>query len=122
LHLSSHGRGERKEARPRRPRPAQRQIDPRDEPIMPKLTAYLAADLFDGATRRRDIAVLVEGDTIRGVAEPGGLPEGIATVELGTGLLAPGFIDLQVNGGGGALLNSAATVDGVRAICEAHAR
>ena len=89
---------------------------------MSKLTAYLAADLFDGATRRRDVAVLVDGDTIRGVVEPGGLPEGTTTVELRTGLLAPGFIDLQVNGGGGAQLNSAPTLDGIRAICTAHSR
>src|SRR5690606_38441838 len=36
------------------------------------------------------------------------------------GLLAPGFIDIQVNGGGGVLLNDAPTVEGVRAIAEAH--
>ncbi|ODT05787.1 MAG: N-acetylglucosamine-6-phosphate deacetylase [Kaistia sp. SCN 65-12] len=89
---------------------------------MSKLTAFLATDLFDGATRRRDVAVLVEGATVRGVVEPGNLPEGAEIVPLGDGLLAPGFIDLQVNGGGGALLNSAATVDGVRTICTAHAR
>jgi N-acetylglucosamine-6-phosphate deacetylase len=89
---------------------------------MSKLTAFLAAELFDGATRRRDVAVLVEGDTVRGLAEPGGLPEGPEIVRLDGGLLAPGFIDLQVNGGGGSLLNSAATIDGVRAICTAHAR
>jgi N-acetylglucosamine-6-phosphate deacetylase len=89
---------------------------------MPNLTAYLAADLFDGATRRRDAAVLVEGDTVVGIVGPGGLPDGAKTVSLDGGLLAPGFIDLQVNGGGGALLNSAATLDGIRTICTAHAR
>ncbi|WP_018183571.1 N-acetylglucosamine-6-phosphate deacetylase [Kaistia granuli] len=89
---------------------------------MPNLTAYLTADLFDGATRRRDAAVLVEGDTIVGIVGPGGLPDGAKTISLDGGLLAPGFIDLQVNGGGGALLNSAATIDGIRTICTAHAR
>lgn len=89
---------------------------------MPNLTAYLTAELFDGATRRRDAAVLVEGDTVIGIVGPGSLPEGAATIEMAEGLLAPGFIDLQVNGGGGALLNSAATVNGVRTICTAHAR
>ena len=37
-------------------------------------------------------------------------------------MLAPGFVDAQVNGGGGVLLNDAPTADGVRTICDAHAR
>jgi N-acetylglucosamine-6-phosphate deacetylase len=37
-------------------------------------------------------------------------------------LLAPGFIDLQVNGGGGVLLNDQPTADGMRAIARAHRR
>ena len=36
--------------------------------------------------------------------------------------LAPGFIDLQVNGGGGVLLNDDPTADGMRAIARAHRR
>jgi N-acetylglucosamine-6-phosphate deacetylase len=35
-------------------------------------------------------------------------------------LLAPGFIDLQVNGGGGVLLNDDPTPDAMRAIARAH--
>jgi N-acetylglucosamine-6-phosphate deacetylase len=34
-------------------------------------------------------------------------------------MLVPGFIDLQVNGGGGALLNTTPTLDGIRTICTA---
>jgi N-acetylglucosamine-6-phosphate deacetylase len=37
-------------------------------------------------------------------------------------ILAPGFIDLQVNGGGGTLLNDEPTEAGVRRIVEAHRR
>ena len=36
--------------------------------------------------------------------------------------IVPGFVDLQVNGGGGALLNDTPTVDAIRTICSAHAR
>lgn len=89
---------------------------------MPSLTAYLGAELFDGATRRRDVAVLVKGGHVVDIVGPGSLPDDVATVDLAGGLLAPGFVDAQVNGGGGALLNSAATVDGIRTICTAHAR
>jgi len=38
------------------------------------------------------------------------------------GLLAPGFIDLQVNGGGGALFNDYPSVDKVKTIMAAHAK
>jgi N-acetylglucosamine-6-phosphate deacetylase len=37
-------------------------------------------------------------------------------------LLAPGFVDVQVNGGGGVLFNAAPTVDAIRAIGAAHRR
>ena len=35
-------------------------------------------------------------------------------------ILAPGFVDIQVNGGGGVLLNDQPTEAGVRRIVEAH--
>jgi N-acetylglucosamine-6-phosphate deacetylase len=37
-------------------------------------------------------------------------------------ILAPGFIDVQVNGGGGVLFNETPTVDGARAIAAVHRR
>jgi N-acetylglucosamine-6-phosphate deacetylase len=39
---------------------------------------------------------------------------------LDGGLLAPGFIDVQVNGGGGALLNGEPSFESVRTIAESH--
>ncbi|MEO7741796.1 MAG: N-acetylglucosamine-6-phosphate deacetylase [Usitatibacter sp.] len=39
---------------------------------------------------------------------------------LGGALLLPGFIDVQVNGGGGVLFNESPTVEGIRAIGAAH--
>ncbi|WP_111979830.1 N-acetylglucosamine-6-phosphate deacetylase [Algibacillus agarilyticus] len=38
------------------------------------------------------------------------------------GLVVPGFIDLQVNGGGGVLFNSTPTVEGLATIMQAHAK
>ncbi|MFT3688060.1 N-acetylglucosamine-6-phosphate deacetylase [Paenirhodobacter sp.] len=43
-------------------------------------------------------------------------------IDLGGGVLAPGLIDLQVNGGGGIMLDGRATVARIATICEAHAR
>jgi N-acetylglucosamine-6-phosphate deacetylase len=42
--------------------------------------------------------------------------------DLGGQLLLPGFIDSQVNGGGGVLFNDAPTVEAIRAIGAAHRR
>jgi N-acetylglucosamine-6-phosphate deacetylase len=36
------------------------------------------------------------------------------------GLLAPGFIDIQINGGGGALFNDAPTMETIQTIAQAH--
>ncbi|GAA0671266.1 N-acetylglucosamine-6-phosphate deacetylase [Sphingomonas insulae] len=43
-------------------------------------------------------------------------------IDLGGGWVMPGFIDTQVNGGGGVLFNDATSVDGIAAITAAHAR
>ncbi len=42
-------------------------------------------------------------------------------IDLDGGWLVPGFVDTQVNGGGGVLLNDAPTVAGIAAIGAAHA-
>jgi N-acetylglucosamine-6-phosphate deacetylase len=42
--------------------------------------------------------------------------------DLGGAMLLPGFIDVQVNGGGGVLFNEAPTVDTIRRIGAAHRR
>ncbi len=42
--------------------------------------------------------------------------------DLGGALLLPGFIDSQVNGGGGVLFNDAPSVESIRAIGRAHRR
>lgn len=45
-----------------------------------------------------------------------------AVLDLQGGYLLPGFVDTQVNGGGGVLFNDCPTADGVAAIAAAHAR
>jgi N-acetylglucosamine-6-phosphate deacetylase len=72
---------------------------------------------------RDDRTVLVDGGTIDAVCAGGDARlRGIETVDLRGALLAPGFIDCQVNGGGGVLFNDAPTVETIRRIGSAHAR
>jgi N-acetylglucosamine-6-phosphate deacetylase len=50
------------------------------------------------------------------------VPAGLAVERIGGGCLIPGFVDTQVNGGGGVLFNDAPTVEGIAAIAAAHRR
>jgi N-acetylglucosamine-6-phosphate deacetylase len=85
--------------------------------------AVLGHRVFDGRRWHDDAAVLVEDGRIRGLAAWGEVPNGWPPRRLPDGaLLAPGFIDLQVNGGGGILLNDEPTVQSMRAIARAHRR
>jgi N-acetylglucosamine-6-phosphate deacetylase len=68
-------------------------------------------------------AVLLEGDRILDVVAAGDPRCGQAERrDLGGHLLLPGFLDTQVNGGGGVLFNAEPTVDAIRAIGRAHRR
>ena len=65
--------------------------------------------------------VLLEGDRILDVvAESDPRCRTAQRRDLGGKLLLPGFIDSQVNGGGGVLFNDAPSVDTIRAIGAAH--
>jgi N-acetylglucosamine-6-phosphate deacetylase len=82
----------------------------------------IAADVvFDGDTARRGAAILVEGARVLDVVGQGDVPPGVPVERLPAGLwLAPGFIDIQVNGGGDVLFNDAPTREGIAAIVAAH--
>ena len=60
-----------------------------------------------------------EGETITHVGAGDG---GERVIDAEGGYLLPGFIDTQVNGGGGVLFNDETSVDGVAAIGAAHRR
>lgn len=84
--------------------------------------AFVGADIFDGDVRRPGHALVVDGARVEALVPEGKVGSGIERVRLDGGLLAPGFVDIQVNGGGGVLFNEAPSVEGIRAICAAHAR
>jgi N-acetylglucosamine-6-phosphate deacetylase len=70
----------------------------------------------------QDGALVVEGGRIAAVLPADRpLPRGARRVDLDGRLLMPGFVDTQVNGGGGVLFNDAPNVEGITAIGRAHA-
>jgi N-acetylglucosamine-6-phosphate deacetylase len=85
--------------------------------------AVLASRVFDGRRWHRDAAVLIEDGCISGLASWGEVPDDWPQRRLPDGaVLAPGFIDLQVNGGGGILLNDDPSVGAMQAVARAHRR
>jgi N-acetylglucosamine-6-phosphate deacetylase len=85
------------------------------------VVALTGATVFDGDRIADACAVILDGGTIAGVRAEMDLPPGIERAAI-KGLLAPGFIDIQVNGGGGVLFNDARNVEAIAAIGAAHRR
>jgi N-acetylglucosamine-6-phosphate deacetylase len=81
--------------------------------------AITGARIFDGDRWLESHVVVVEDGRVRRVSEADKLPTDIPQRQV-EGTLAPGFIDVQVNGGGGALFNDTPMVETVRRIGAAH--
>ena len=86
-------------------------------------TALVNGRVLTDAGFRDDVAVLVEGGRILALAaydDP--RVRDADRHDLGGHTLLPGFVDAQVNGGGGVLFNNATTIDAIRTIAGAHRR
>lgn len=80
--------------------------------------ALIPERLFDGSALR-DEAVVVDGARVARVCALNELPANLPRRSV-PGLLAPGLIDLQVNGGGGCQWNDDPGVSALDAIARAH--
>ena len=70
--------------------------------------------LFDGEKWFDNVCVSIEQGRIKAIVP--------ATGPVRAGVMVPGFIDVQVNGGGGALFNSAPTLQTLHTMLSAHCR
>jgi N-acetylglucosamine-6-phosphate deacetylase len=68
------------------------------------------------------LAVLMQDGLIADLVAVEALPTDAIRHDLQGAALVPGFIDAQVNGGGGALFNNDTSVDAIRTIAQAHRR
>jgi N-acetylglucosamine-6-phosphate deacetylase len=89
---------------------------------MSSYKAITGVEIFDGENRHQNSALILAGGKIINIVEASDIPADCQVTHLNGGLLAPGFIDLQVNGGGGILFNERPDVEAIRTICEAHAQ
>jgi N-acetylglucosamine-6-phosphate deacetylase len=76
---------------------------------------FSGAAIFDGVRLQAGVRLRVEDGL---VTDPGPGEE----VRLDGGILAPGFLDLQVNGAGGRMVDGATTADWLAEMCAIHAR
>ena len=89
-------------------------------PSRPPERFALAADaLFDGDALLRERAVVVRGSRVEALLPRAELPSDLFC-ENRRGILAPGFVDLQVNGGGDVLFGDALERDELERIAVAH--
>ena len=83
-------------------------------------TALAGARIFDGDRWHDESAVLMQGGKILDIVAEVDVPGDSVVESIAGGMLVPGFIDAQVNGGGGVLLNDAPTVETMSRIWAAH--
>jgi N-acetylglucosamine-6-phosphate deacetylase len=89
---------------------------------MTRAYALTAERIFTGEAMLTRHALLIDDRTIADVLPLDQVPDGTDVSDLGPGTLAPGFIDAQVNGGGGILFNDTPDKDSLAALALAHAR
>src|SRR3979490_2400439 len=97
-------------------------LEPAEYARRPQL-AISADRIFDGCRWHNDAVILIDDGMVQCIAPRDKSADDWPTEVMPSGtMLAPGFIDLQVNGGGGILLNDDPTPDAMRAIARAHRR
>jgi N-acetylglucosamine-6-phosphate deacetylase len=89
---------------------------------MTALTAITGARIFDGDLWHEGSALLIDDGKVAAIVPHREVPADVRAVPMDDLSLVPGFVDLQVNGGGGVLLNEQPDLEGIRTICAAHAR
>jgi len=82
--------------------------------------AFRNGRLLTGAGIELDRTLLVRDGRIEAVVAAANAPRADRDIDLDGYLLAPGFIDAQVNGGGGVLFNDSPSVETIAAIARAH--
>jgi len=85
------------------------------------LQALKGARIFTAERFMDGHAALIEDATIVGLVPEAAIPAGAQVKSLNGGLLVPGFIDAQVNGGGGVLFNATPDAASLGQLSRAHA-
>ena len=82
--------------------------------------AITGSKLFNGIDFIEHKALLIDDQHIAGIVNEDAIPTDFLVKKLDGGILSPGFIDLQVNGGGGKLFNNSPDKESLNTIISAH--
>ncbi|MDB2671173.1 N-acetylglucosamine-6-phosphate deacetylase [Candidatus Pseudothioglobus singularis] len=82
--------------------------------------AITGSKLFNGIDFIEHKALLIDDQHIAGIVNEDTIPTDFQVKKLDGGILSPGFIDLQVNGGGGKLFNNSPDKESLNTIISAH--
>jgi N-acetylglucosamine-6-phosphate deacetylase len=83
--------------------------------------AYINGRVLQDRKFHEKLAVIVSGSAVSNVTWTDELSlDEFDIADLDGNYLVPGFIDVQVNGGGGVLFNDYPDLEGVKAIAKAH--
>ena len=89
---------------------------------MTKKKSFVGATIFDGFNRHLNSALIIMNSKVVEIIPEEKVDPTTDQIVLAGGLLTPGFVDLQVNGGGGVLFNDNPSLENLKTICEAHAK
>lgn len=84
--------------------------------------AYIGARIFDGTDEHFGAALVTEKKEILKIVPQEDVSSDYEIISLNQGIICPGFVDIQVNGGGGCLLNEAPSLQSLEKICDTHAK
>ena len=82
--------------------------------------AITGSKLFNGIDFIEHKVLLIDDQHIAGIVNEDAIPTEFQVKKLEGGILSPGFIDLQVNGGGGKLFNNSPDKESLNTIISAH--
>lgn len=81
---------------------------------------FFGGSIFDGAKIHRDCAVRFVNQLFSGFVSPQNINPQDSRIDLKGDILSVGYVDLQVNGGGGVMLNDEPSLRSLKIIANAH--
>lgn len=85
------------------------------------LVAYVGAAIFDGEALHHGSALMIAKEKVVGIVPVAAIPDAAKRHLLAGGTILPGYVDLQVNGGGGRMFNDQTTPETLHVMAQAHA-